>query len=111
MSDELESERAAEQSLADERVGRRLRGFGPLGIIAILIILGGNFVITPLSAVLVLIWTKISNTPWREIGYVRPHSWVRTISVGIVFGVALKFTMKALVMPLLGAPPVNQAYH
>src|SRR6476646_4722882 len=104
MSDELESERAAEQSSADERVGRRLRGFGPLGIIAILIILGGNLIIGPLSAILVLIWVKISSTPWREIGYVRPRSWVKTILVGIVFGVALKFAMKALVMPLLGAP-------
>ncbi|HEV3243727.1 MAG TPA: CPBP family intramembrane glutamic endopeptidase [Chthoniobacterales bacterium] len=67
--------------------------------------------ITPLSAVLVLVWTKISNTPWREIGYVRPRSWAKTIVIGIILGVALKFTMKALVMPLLGAPPINWAYH
>ena len=111
MSDELERSRAVEQSSADERVARWLRGFGPLGIIAILIILGGNLIIGPLSAILVLIWVKISGTPWREIGYVRPRSWVKTILIGIVFGVALKFVMKALVMPLLGAPPVNQAYH
>jgi uncharacterized protein len=96
---------------ANDGFPARLRGFGPLGILAILIILGGNFVITPLSAVLVLVWAKISNTPWREIGYVRPRSWVRTILVGIVFGAALKFTMKALVMPLLSAPAINQAYH
>jgi uncharacterized protein len=89
----------------------RLRGFGPLGILAILIIFGGNFVITPLSAVLVLIWTKISNTPWREIGFVRPRSWAKTIAIGVVFGIALKFAMKALVMPLFGAPPINWAYH
>ena len=95
---------------ANDRFAARLRGFGPIGILAILIILGGNFVITPLSAILVLVWAKISNTPWREIGYVRPRSWVRTILVGIVFGVALKFAMKAIVMPLLGAPPINQAY-
>src|SRR5947199_7752399 len=31
----------------------RLRGFGPLGILAIIIILGGNFVFAPLSAILV----------------------------------------------------------
>jgi membrane protease YdiL (CAAX protease family) len=97
--------------LTNDNFAARLRGFGPIGLLAILIILAGNFIITPLSAILVLVWTKISNTPWREIGYVRPRSWVRTILVGIVFGVALKFTMKALVMPLLGAPPVNQAYH
>jgi len=94
-----------------DRFAARLRGFGPLGILAILIILAGNFIMTPLSAILVLIWAKISRTPWRELGYVRPRSWVSTIVVGIVFGVALKFMMKALVMPLFGAPPINWAYH
>src|SRR2546430_17599584 len=98
-------------SAADDRLAARLRGFGPLGILAILIILAGNFIIAPLSAILVLIWTKISHTPWREIGYVRPRSWMKTIVLGIVFGVVFKFIMKAIVMPLLGAPPINQAYH
>jgi membrane protease YdiL (CAAX protease family) len=96
---------------ANDKVAARLRGFGPIGILAILIILGGNFIMPPLSAILVLIWVKISDTPWREIGYVRPRSWGKTIATGIVFGVALKFVMKAIVMPLFGAPPINQAYH
>jgi uncharacterized protein len=60
--------------------------------------------------VLVLLWAWRSRTPWREIGYVRPKSWARTVAVGIVLGVALKFMMKAIVMPLLGADPVNQAF-
>ena len=98
-------------SLPNDRLAARLRGFGPLGILAILIILGGNVVVAPLSAILILIWVKLSGTPWRYIGYVRPRSWIRTIGIGIVFGVAFKFVMKALVMPLIGAPPVNQAYH
>jgi hypothetical protein len=97
-------------SPADDKFAARLRGFGPIGILAILIILGGNFIITPLSAILVLIWTKISNTPWREIGYVQPRSWGKTIAIGLVFGVVLKFVMKAMVMPLFGAPPINHAY-
>jgi membrane protease YdiL (CAAX protease family) len=42
---------------------------------------------------------------------VRPESWIRTATVGIVFGIALKFLLKAVVMPLLGAPPINSAYH
>jgi membrane protease YdiL (CAAX protease family) len=95
---------------AKDGFASRLRGFGPLGVLAVIIILGGNFIITPLSAILVLIWTRISNTPWREIGYVRPRSWVKTIATGIVFGIVLKFAMKAIVMPLLGAPPINQAF-
>jgi len=88
-----------------------LRGFGPLGILAILVIAAGNFLFTPLSALLVLAWARQSGTPWREIGYVRPKSWVATIAIGIVFGVAFKLLMKAIVMPLLGADPINQAYH
>jgi membrane protease YdiL (CAAX protease family) len=88
-----------------------LRGFGPIGILAILVIAAGNFLFLPLSALLVLAWARLSETPWREIGYVRPKSWVATIAIGIVFGVAFKLLMKAVVMPLLGADPINQAYH
>jgi CAAX protease family protein len=95
---------------ADDNFAARLRGFGPPGILAILIIAAGNFLIAPLGAILVLIWTKISNTAWREIGYVRPRSWIKTIVIGILFGVAFKLVMKAAVMPLVGAPPINQAY-
>ena len=114
MIESSESSHASEvvsTPVTEDKFAARLRGFGPLGLLTILIILGGNFVIPPLSAILVLIWTKISNTPWREIGYVRPRSWPKTIATGIVLGVAFKFIMKAIVMPLLGAPPVNQAYH
>ena len=32
-----------------------LRGFGPIGILSILIVLGGNFLFVPLSAILVLL--------------------------------------------------------
>lgn len=95
----------------DDPFGARLRGFGPLGILAVLIVLAGNFLFLPLSAILVLVWAWLSRTPWREIGYVRPTSWVRTVIIGIVFGAAFKLVMKALVMPLLGAPAINQAFH
>jgi membrane protease YdiL (CAAX protease family) len=64
-----------------------------------------------LSAILVLIWAWRSHTPWREIGYVRPKSWLLTILGGIALGVVLKLVMKSVVMPLLGAEPINQAYH
>lgn len=65
----------------------------------------------PLSAILVLVWVRWSRTSWREIGYARPRSWIATAAVGVAFGIAFKFLMKAIVMPLLGAPPVNQAFH
>jgi membrane protease YdiL (CAAX protease family) len=97
---------------SDDYLAAGLRGFGPLGILAILIILlAGNYPFVPLSAVLVLVWVWRSRTPWREIGYVRPRSWIGTLAVGVAFGMAFKILMKAIVMPLLGAPPINQAFH
>jgi membrane protease YdiL (CAAX protease family) len=95
----------------DDPVAAALRGFGPVGILAILVILASNFVIAPINAILVLLWARLSRTPWREIGYVQPESWIGSVVVGIVFGCAFKFIMKAMVMPLLGAPPTNAAYH
>jgi membrane protease YdiL (CAAX protease family) len=95
----------------DDRFARELRGFGPLGIISILIILASTVVFGPLSVILALAWVWQSHTSWREIGYVRPKSWIRTVAVGVAFGIAFKLVMKAMVMPLLGAPEVNQAYH
>jgi len=96
----------------DDPLAAGLRGFGPLGILAMLVILLAGFVpFVPLSALLVLVWVRWSRTPWREIGYVRPQSWTRDVAVGIAFGIAFKFLMKAIVMPLLGAEPINQAFH
>lgn len=100
----------------DDRFAAQLRGFGPLGILAILIVLlTGNIslgsVMLPASAVLALAWRRLSRTPWREIGYVRPSSWILSAVVGVLFGIALKFVMKAIVMPLLGADPINHAFH
>jgi membrane protease YdiL (CAAX protease family) len=96
---------------ADDRVAERLRGFGPLGLLSIVVILAGNFVVSPLSAVLVLLWARLSRTPWSAIGYVRPRSWGIGLLGGILFGSAFKILMKSLVMPLLGADPINRAYH
>jgi uncharacterized protein len=103
---------------ADDGIAAQLRGFGPLGLLAILVILFTAstirvtpLVILPVGAVLVLVWARVSHTPWAEIGYARPRSWLGTVVVGIVFGAAFKIVMKMVVMPLLGADPVNHAYH
>lgn len=96
---------------SDDRLARDLRGFGPVGLLAMLGILLGNGLFAPLSGLLVLVWARRSRTPWREIGYVRPRSWLASLALGMLFGGAFKLVMKALVMPLLGAPPVNPAYH
>ena len=94
----------------DDPIAVALRGFGPLGIIAVVVIVASQL-LAPLEAVLVLIWAKRSRTPWQEIGYVRPRSWIGGLAIGVTFGIAFKFLMKAIVMPLLGAEPVNQTYH
>lgn len=106
-----------EAPLNDDPLAAALRGFGPLGILAILVILltgniflPGTIVILPVGAALVLAWAWRSRTPWREIGYARPASWIRTLAFGIVLGVALKLVLKAIVMPLLSADPINQAF-
>jgi membrane protease YdiL (CAAX protease family) len=96
---------------SDDRIASGLRGFGPLGIVSILVILAGDLILKPLSAVLVLSWARWSRTPWREIGYARPRSWIGALAVGLAFGSAFKLLMKTIVMPLLGAPPINSAYH
>jgi membrane protease YdiL (CAAX protease family) len=62
-------------------------------------------------ALLILLWARWSRLPWRDLGFARPESWLRTVTIGIVFGVAFKLLMKVIVMPLLGAPAVNQAFH
>ena len=98
----------------EDQFSADLRGFGPIGIGAMLIIvLTGNIfvgpVIVPVGATLALVWARLSRTPWHEIGYARPSSWIRVILAGIGLGVVLKFVMKALVMPWLGAPSINPA--
>ena len=39
----------------NERFAEDLRGFGPVGILAVLVIFAGNLIFAPLSAVLVLV--------------------------------------------------------
>lgn len=110
-SDTIPPSESRPAASTDDRFATSLRGFGPVGIAAILVILAGNLVVAPLSAILVLLWVQRSRTPWRAIGYVRPVSWVRTVAAGIALGVVFKLLMKAIVMPLLDAPPINPAYH
>jgi hypothetical protein len=94
---------------SDNRLAAMLRGFGFVGIIAFLIIeLAGP---PWFRAALVLLWVWLSRTPWRAVGFVRPRTWIGSLTIGIVFGIVFKLLMKAVVMPLLGADPINHAYH
>jgi membrane protease YdiL (CAAX protease family) len=96
---------------SDYGLADRLRAFGPLGILAIFVIIAGTLVTPLLGALLVLGWAWRSQTPWCEIGYVRPKSWIGSLAIGIAFGCAFKLLLKSVVMPLLGASPINPTYH
>jgi membrane protease YdiL (CAAX protease family) len=102
---------SADPASENYRFAAKLRGFGLVGIAAILVILAGNFLFAPLSAILVLLWRWRARVAWSDIGFSRPRSWFVTIALGFAIGIALRFVMKALVMPLLGAPAANPAYH
>jgi membrane protease YdiL (CAAX protease family) len=95
--------------LADDWLAARLRGFGLIGLAAFGAIYVGSLALPGLGALLVLIWAWRSRTPWPELGFSRPNSWVATITVGILLGLALRLVTKLLIMPLFEAPP-NPAF-
>jgi len=105
-----------QDSQRPDKFAAELRGFGPIGILAMLVVLlSGNAVVggvvVPLGGIMAVVWMLLSRTPWREIGYVRPRSSIGAIAGGLVFGCAFKLVMKAIVMPILGAPEINAPYH
>jgi len=57
-----------------QALATQLRGFGPVGLLAIILILAGNLVVLPLSAVLVLAWVRASHTPYTSLGFTTPRS-------------------------------------
>ena len=88
-----------------------LREFGPAGLLAIALIVAGNLAGPLIGAPLVLIWAVVSGTPFRALGFTRPRRWALTIAAAVVLGIGFKLLMKAVIMPLLGADPINRAYH
>ena len=108
---EISSMLEAEKPNFDTRFAAALRGFGPVGVTAFLIVFAGALLTPPIAAALALIWVWLSRTPLRELGLGRPKSWALTIVGGILLGIALKFIMKAGVLPLMGADPINHAFH
>jgi uncharacterized protein len=100
----------AEEVRAGERIAGSLRGFGSVGIVALLVIAAASAVFVPLGAGLVLVWAWVSRMPLRNIGLVRPDSWLSGLAIGTALGLAQKFLMKAIVLPLLGAPALNPIF-
>jgi uncharacterized protein len=100
----------------NDHFAAELRGFGPLGIFAFLLILLSGTIIfynlaIPVGALLVLLWVRLSHTPWKDIGYRKPINRTGTIVTGILTGFGLKIMMKAILLPLFNADPINHTYH
>ena len=92
------------------RIAQNLAGFGPAGTLVFLAICGASAVFTPAGAALVLVWAWLSLTPSRNIGLVRPGSWMNGLLLGVLLGLSEKFILKAIILPLLGAPPAIAAF-
>ena len=101
---------AAKPEPERDAFARALRGFGPIGLAALVLIVPFSGLLGPLRAAVPLLWAWRSRTPLAELGLARPRSWPRTILLGVVAGITFKLVMKTIVMPLLGAPPENAAF-
>jgi hypothetical protein len=75
---------------AEDGLAASLRGFGPLGMLAVVLVLLGNAIFIPLSAILALVWARLARVPLQELGFARPQRWVPTVLGGALFGAAFK---------------------
>src|SRR5258708_7892408 len=90
---------------------QRLRQFGPLGVVAMLAIFASSLLGFIVTAILVFVWARYSNTPLRALGFRALRHPALTLFAGLALGIALKMALKSIAMPLLGAPAMNQTYH
>lgn len=79
--------------MADSKAGQ---------LTALIIITAIGVWITLAGVLLVVIWKLLTKTKMKELGFWRPHSWAKTIVLGIVLGILLKLIFKSLVIPLVG---------
>jgi hypothetical protein len=72
--------------LGSDGLATGLRGFGPIGIFSMLVIVLtgnvtiGNLVALPVGTLLVLVWARLSHTPWRALGFTQPEHWFATLA-------------------------------
>jgi membrane protease YdiL (CAAX protease family) len=79
--------------LADSKAGR---------LSTLTIITAVGVWITLPGVLLVFIWKYLTKTKMKELGFSRPHNWVKTIVLGIVLGILLKLAFKSIIIPLVG---------
>jgi membrane protease YdiL (CAAX protease family) len=96
---------------AEERFAAALRGFGPVGLLAMALVLTGGLLGGWAGGALVLLWAYRSHTPGRELGLALPRHAILLALAGLLFGATFKLFTKSILQPLLGAPPINPAFH
>jgi membrane protease YdiL (CAAX protease family) len=103
-------ETRAQPDRVHEDPGAALRGFGPPGVLAVLVVFAAALAGPVVASVAVLAWAWWSHTPMHALGFRAPRSLALTLIGGAAFGILFKLVMKIVVMPLLGAPPINVPY-
>src|SRR5207237_7876800 len=104
-------DRVAVVKMAPPDTAQRLREFGPLGVAVMLAIFASSLLGFLVTAIVVFVWARGSNTPLRALGFKAPRHPAVTLIAGVALGIALKLVLKSIAMPLLGAPAMNQTYH
>ena len=111
MAEQVAQTEMLEPAGLHDRLAAQLRRWDGLGGLAFIVIAASLWIATPVAAALVLLWTWLSQTPLKAIGLVRPGSWTKGLVAGVALGLFEKLLLKSLILPLLGAPAVNQTYH
>jgi membrane protease YdiL (CAAX protease family) len=63
-------------------------------------------------ALIVLAWARATGKPFSALGLTRPSGRLApAVVAAFLFGVLFKVVMKAIVMPVFGAPSANRTYH
>lgn len=83
-------------ALVDKRAGQ-------IGSSIFLLLTGLGVAI--IGAGLILWWRKLTQSSFKSLGLYRPKSLLKTILVGVLVGLLVKFVFISLVMPALGSVP------
>lgn len=79
-------------------------------VVVVLAVVAASLAGPVAGAMAVLLWAQLSSIPMRELGFKAPPDWFRVLVFAVTIGLALRLSLKALVMPLLGAPVMNVSY-
>lgn len=71
-------------------------------ILSTILVMGTGVTVAILGAGLVLLWRKLTKATFKSLGLFKPSNLTKTILIGIVTGIIIKFIFISLVMPSIG---------